>query len=184
MIYVTYSLAGLLVLSIFSTFVYRKLYKRESRLRVEDNGKMMGDFIESRAEKVRKRKLEVLKFEDPTTGKPWLPTLDWERVEGLPSFARYIVRAPIPGQLLEGKDPGEKITEFKIDFHDLEDYAVHFMKGPYLRSRASQFHCLLRKVVEASAPWNIRKHAARIHKSKSPDKKSGDDEIKSLGASA
>lgn len=163
-----YYLGGLLFLSVFMSLVYRTLWIRESRLRQTDNSKMMDCYIPTQAEKVSQRKLEVLIFKSPSGGKDWLPTIEWKRKDHAPTFVQYIVRAPIPGQPLDGKDPGEIVAEFEIDFHDPQDYAVHFRKEVFFRKHAEKFHYQLRKYVEASAPWNKDKHF--IHRSKAPNK--------------
>lgn len=139
---------------------------------------MMDCYIQTRAEKVRQRKLEILRFQNPSILVEWLPTIEWKRKDGFPSFAEYIVRAPVRGQQLDGKGPGEIVAAFEIDFHDPQDYAVHFRNDIFFRKDADKFHYLLRKYIEASAPWNEDKHF--IHRSKAPNKESSNENSQTL----
>lgn len=161
----------LLVSMIGICIAFFYLWRRSERLRRDEKNEMIGCFAEKRAEKIKQRKEEFLKFNNPNTGSIWNPYISWELVND-PYFIFFKVIAPKTHNV---------VAEFDIDFHNPLNYVIHFRDQGFLREESNNFHHLLRKYVEASAPWNIEKQQARLHKSKSPDK-SGDSQV--LAASA
>lgn len=182
-----YWLVGATAFFVVTTLLFAWLWLRSSRLREEEKNEMIGCFVQNKAEKISRRKSEILVFEDPRTNLAWLPKIVWKNTVD-PYLVDFWVLDPLvpinnfsnidhlEDDYLESlKKNGLRLAKFEVNFHEPLNYGVIFRGDEvFFREKADDFHALFKRFVEAQSPWEVEKIEARIHKSKSPNKKVGD----------